>query len=201
LVFSCPPQCNPRSLRGPRAFSRAAAGHPRDGGGWYNLSMPVVYDVGSAQFDEAVRLADPQGVRRDPCGRAFLFFYIDGQGLNVNGARRWRRFEIRWLAGRPVRRKLRSYPRIDGVPPLKAAVPTLTVIAGPNGSGKSNAHPILRNPGPRPVAGSRYHSPRLSPLNPTGAAIAAGREVLKRTADYLNLAVEFRGRDDAFQSR
>lgn len=62
--------------------------------------MPVVYDFGSTQFDDAVRAA---------CREAFVetlaaglaVFYIDREGLNVMEHADGRRFEIRWLQGAP----------------------------------------------------------------------------------------------------
>ncbi len=70
-------------------------------------------------------------------------------------------------------------------------MPTLTVIAGPNGSGKSTLTRPSKFPGRDRLLDPDTIARGLSPLNPTGAAIAAGREVLKRTADYLNLGLSF----------
>ena len=62
--------------------------------------MPVAYDFGSKEFDEAVRAA---------CHQAFLetlaaglpVFYRDADGLNVMQYPDGRRFEIRWIPGAP----------------------------------------------------------------------------------------------------
>jgi len=62
--------------------------------------VPVVYDFGRAQFDDAVRAA---------CSEAFAealaagldVFYIDAEGLNVMERADGRRFEIRWRPGAP----------------------------------------------------------------------------------------------------
>ncbi len=62
--------------------------------------MPVVYDVGSAQFDEAVRLATRKAFA-ETLAAGLPVFYIDGQGLNVMERADGRRFEIRWLPGAP----------------------------------------------------------------------------------------------------
>ena len=73
-------------------------------------------------------------------------------------------------------------------------MPTLTVIAGPNGSGKSTLTRSLEFEGRGRLLDPDTIARGLNPLNPSAAAIAAGRDVLKRTADYLNrwvsLAVE-----------
>jgi predicted ABC-type ATPase len=44
---------------------------------------------------------------------------------------------------------------------------------------------------PAPAFGPPSTARGLNPLNPPAAAIAAGREVLKRTAEYLNRGVSF----------
>jgi predicted ABC-type ATPase len=70
-------------------------------------------------------------------------------------------------------------------------VPTLTVIAGPNGSGKSTiTQSVCFEDGERLLDPDTL-ARELNPLNPSAAAIAAGREVLKRTADFLNRGVSF----------
>ena len=73
-------------------------------------------------------------------------------------------------------------------------MPTLTVIAGPNGSGKSTLTRSLEFEGRDRLLDPDTIARGLNPLNPSAAAIAAGRDVLKRTADYLgrgsSLAVE-----------
>jgi predicted ABC-type ATPase len=65
-------------------------------------------------------------------------------------------------------------------------VPTLTVIAGPNGSGKSTLTQFVDFEGRDRLLDPDRIARLLNPSNPTAAAIAAGREVLRRTADYLN---------------
>jgi predicted ABC-type ATPase len=70
-------------------------------------------------------------------------------------------------------------------------VPTLTVIAGPNGSGKSTLTRSVDFEGRDRLLDPDTIARGLNPLNPSAAAIAAGREVLKRTADYLNRGVSF----------
>ena len=70
-------------------------------------------------------------------------------------------------------------------------MPTLTVIAGPNGSGKSTLTRFVHFEGHDRLLDPDTIARRLNPLNPSAAAIAAGRDVLKRTADYLNRGVSF----------
>ena len=70
-------------------------------------------------------------------------------------------------------------------------MPTLTVIAGPNGSGKSTLTQSFDFEGRDRLLDLDAIARRMNPANPSAAAIAAGREVLKRTADYLNRGVCF----------
>ena len=70
-------------------------------------------------------------------------------------------------------------------------MPTLTVIAGPNGSGKSTLTRSVDFEGRDRLLDPDSIARELNPLDPSAAAIAAGRDVLKRTADYLNQGVSF----------
>ena len=70
-------------------------------------------------------------------------------------------------------------------------MPTLTVIAGPNGSGKSTLTRSFEFVGRDFLLDPDAMARALNPSNPSAAAIAAGREVLKRTAGYLNRGVSF----------
>jgi predicted ABC-type ATPase len=70
-------------------------------------------------------------------------------------------------------------------------VPTLTVIAGPNGSGKSTLTRSFEFEGRDRLLDPDEIARGLNPLNPSAAAIAAGRDVLKRTADYLIRGLSF----------
>ncbi len=70
-------------------------------------------------------------------------------------------------------------------------MPTLTVIEGPNGSGKSTLTQSVEFEGRDRLLDPDAIARRLNPRNPSAAAIAAGREVLKRTADYLIRGVSF----------
>lgn len=70
-------------------------------------------------------------------------------------------------------------------------MPTLTVIAGPNGSGKSTLTQRVEFAGRDRLLDPDAIARGLNPLNPSAAAIAAGREVLERTADYLNRGLSF----------
>jgi predicted ABC-type ATPase len=70
-------------------------------------------------------------------------------------------------------------------------VPTLTVIAGPNGSGKSTFTGSIEFEGRDRLLDPDTIARGLNPLNPSAAALAAGRDILKRTADYLNRGLSF----------
>ena len=70
-------------------------------------------------------------------------------------------------------------------------MPTLTLIAGPNGSGKSTLTGSVNFEGRERLLDPDAIARRLNPSNPSAAAIAAGREVLKRTADYIDRGVSF----------
>ena len=70
-------------------------------------------------------------------------------------------------------------------------MPTLTVIAGPNGSGKSTLTRSVAFEGRDRLLDPDAIARGMNPQDPSSAAIAAGREVLKRTADYLNRGVSF----------
>ena len=70
-------------------------------------------------------------------------------------------------------------------------MPTLTVIAGPNGSGKYTLTQFVDFEGRDRLLDPDTIARGLNPLNPSAAAIAAGRELLKRTEDYLNRGVSF----------
>ena len=70
-------------------------------------------------------------------------------------------------------------------------MPTLTVIAGPNGSGKSTLTRSFEFEGGDRLLDPDTIARGLNPSNPSAVVIAAGREVLKRTADYLNRGLSF----------
>ena len=62
--------------------------------------MPVAYDFGSKEFDEAVRDAGHQAFL-DTLAAGLPVFYRDADGLNVMQYPDGRRFEIRWVPGAP----------------------------------------------------------------------------------------------------
>ena len=70
-------------------------------------------------------------------------------------------------------------------------MPTLAVIAGPNGCGKSTLTRSVDFEGRDCLLDADTIARSLNPLNPPAAAIAAGRDVLRRTRDYLNRGVSF----------
>ena len=62
--------------------------------------MPVAYDFGSKEFDEAVRAAGHQAFL-ETLAAGLPVFYRDTDGLNVMQRPDGRRFEIRWVPGAP----------------------------------------------------------------------------------------------------
>ena len=62
--------------------------------------MPTVYNFGSTQFDETVRMATRRAFA-EALAAWLSVFYIDGDGLNVMERADGRKFEIRWLPGAP----------------------------------------------------------------------------------------------------
>jgi predicted ABC-type ATPase len=70
-------------------------------------------------------------------------------------------------------------------------VPTLTLIAGPNGAGKSTVTRLVEIEGLDRLLDPDAIARRINPAGPAAAAIAAGREVLKRQAEYFRAGVSF----------
>ena len=70
-------------------------------------------------------------------------------------------------------------------------MPLLTIIAGPNGSGKSTLTQSVDFEGRDRLLDPDAVARALNPTNPLRAAIAAGREVLKATASYLDSGLSF----------
>jgi predicted ABC-type ATPase len=70
-------------------------------------------------------------------------------------------------------------------------LPTLTVFAGPNGSGKSTLTKSIDFYGKDRLLDPDLLADLFDPPNPSRAAIQAGRTVLQRTAEYLDLRVDF----------
>ncbi len=70
-------------------------------------------------------------------------------------------------------------------------MPILTVVAGPNGSGKSTITQRLSFEGRDRLLDPDAIARGLNPSNPSAAAIAAGREALRRIAEYLDRRVSF----------
>jgi hypothetical protein len=62
--------------------------------------MPVPYEFGSAEFDEAVRSAGRQAFD-ETLAAGLPVFYLDAGGLNVMQCPDGRIFEIRWRPGAP----------------------------------------------------------------------------------------------------
>jgi len=70
-------------------------------------------------------------------------------------------------------------------------VPVLTVVAGPNGSGKSSVIGTLAYEGRENLLDPDAVAKRLNPNNPSLAAVAAAREVILRTREYLESRQSF----------
>jgi predicted ABC-type ATPase len=69
--------------------------------------------------------------------------------------------------------------------------PVLTIVAGPNGAGKSTFTDALSLHGTAPVLDVDAIARRLHPDAPERAAIAAGREMLRRETAYLGNGTSF----------
>jgi predicted ABC-type ATPase len=70
-------------------------------------------------------------------------------------------------------------------------LPVLTIIAGPNGSGKSTITRSVDFEGRIRLLDPDAVARDLNPADPSAAAIAAGREVLCRTEEYLRDGLSF----------
>ncbi len=68
---------------------------------------------------------------------------------------------------------------------MTAAKPTLTIIAGPNGSGKSTFTRSTQEALGVPVIDPDSEARKLRPDNPEAAAIAGGRQAIRRARAYL----------------
>jgi predicted ABC-type ATPase len=64
-------------------------------------------------------------------------------------------------------------------------VPVLTVVGGPNGSGKSSIIRGLAFEGRDNLLEADAIARRIDPANPRRAAVAAAREVIRRTREYV----------------
>jgi hypothetical protein len=62
--------------------------------------VAVVYDFGSAQFDEAVRAAGRKAFS-EALAAGLAVIYLDSAGINAMESADGRKFEIRWLPGAP----------------------------------------------------------------------------------------------------
>lgn len=70
-------------------------------------------------------------------------------------------------------------------------MPQLTVISGPNGSGKTSVVGQLDYEGRENLLDPDAIARRMNPENIQRAAVAAGREVIRRTREYLDAGVSF----------
>jgi len=70
-------------------------------------------------------------------------------------------------------------------------VPVLTVFAGPNGSGKSSLIRQVEFEGRQNLLEPDAIARRIRPESPRRAGISAGREVLRRTAEYVRTEQSF----------
>ena len=64
-------------------------------------------------------------------------------------------------------------------------MPALTVFGGPNGSGKSTLIAKLEFEGRDNLLDADAIAKRMNPSNPRQTAVAAGRELIRRTREYL----------------
>ncbi len=70
-------------------------------------------------------------------------------------------------------------------------MPILTVFAGPNGSGKSSIIQLLAFTGKENLLEADAIAKRINASDPRRAAVAAAREVLRRTQAYLDSGQDF----------
>ena len=70
-------------------------------------------------------------------------------------------------------------------------MPVLTVFAGPNGSGKSSLIRQVEFEGRENLLEPDAIAKRINPETPQQAGVSAGREVLRRTAQYIQNAESF----------
>jgi predicted ABC-type ATPase len=70
-------------------------------------------------------------------------------------------------------------------------VPVFTIFAGPNGSGKSSIIDSVAFVGRNNFLEADAIAKRIHATQPQSAAIAAGREVLRRTQEYLDSGEDF----------
>lgn len=70
-------------------------------------------------------------------------------------------------------------------------MPTLTIVAGPNGCGKSTTIAQLPIEGKENLVDGDRIAREMWPADPDGAAISAGREVIRRTREYLERQESF----------
>lgn len=70
-------------------------------------------------------------------------------------------------------------------------MPQLTVISGPNGSGKTSVIGQLDYEGRENLLDPDAIARRMNPEDIQRAAVSAGREVIRRTKEYLDAGVSF----------
>ncbi len=70
-------------------------------------------------------------------------------------------------------------------------MPVLTIFAGPNGSGKSSVIKRVEFLGRNHLLEADAIASRIHTTDPRLAAIAAGREVLRRTQEYIRAGQDF----------
>ena len=70
-------------------------------------------------------------------------------------------------------------------------MPTLTIIAGPNGAGKSTITRLTDFEGLDRLLDPDAIARGMNPFNPAAAALPAGRETLRRTAEFLAQGLSF----------
>ena len=70
-------------------------------------------------------------------------------------------------------------------------MPVLTIFAGPNGSGKSSLIRHVEFEGRENLLEPDAIARRIRPETPKQAGLSAGREVLRRTAQYIQNAESF----------
>jgi len=70
-------------------------------------------------------------------------------------------------------------------------MPVLTIVAGPNGAGKSTLIRYYEFEGKQNLLDTDAIAKRMNAANPMAAAVAAGREVISRTREYISSRQSF----------
>jgi hypothetical protein len=133
----------------------------------------------------AVEAAIKKAVEETLAAGVPIFYYDWDLGIDIMMLPDGRKFEIRYIPGVPGDR---NHEIIREIKAAALLTPVLTVLAGPNGSGKSSITSSLEFEGRENLLDPDAIARRINPADPYRAAVAAGREVITRTRQYLTRA-------------